>query len=488
MTTSVVGAIDQGTTGTRFMLFDHDARILEQAYETHSQYYPEPGFVEHNLSEIWETTHQLIHQVIDSSTHTASDIDSIGITNQRETTGCWNPTTGEPLANAIVWQDRRTTDRIEELEEEGHGGWVREKTGLPLDSYFSAPKLEWLLDEYGQNTEIVFGTIDSWLIYKLTGNHATDVTNASRTLLFNITQLSWDEELLSLFNIPKSILPSVYPSSHPTAYGTTTINGETIPITGVLGDQQAALFGQACYTPGQVKNTIGTGSFLLQHTGSDIIRSDHELISTIAYQIHNESPQYALEGSNFVTGAAIEWLKDISILSNIEESATRATSVESTDGVYFVPAFTGLGAPYWNGRARGTITGITRGTTRDHLIRATLESIAYQTKDVITAMHQDSDLHQEALRLDGGASANDALCQFHADILQQPVYRAQNNETTALGAAYIAGLATGFWDSTQSLEHHWQYNRKFTPNIKEATANDRYSHWLKAIDRAKNWA
>lgn len=487
MPPSVVGAIDQGTTGTRFMLIDHDGQIVDAAYQTHSQLYPEPGWVEHDLIEIWETTRSLIHDVIDSSSHTAADIEAIGITNQRETTACWNPTTGEPLTNAIVWQDKRTTGRIEELKAAGHSEWIRDKTGLPLDSYFSASKLEWLLNQYA-SADFVFGTIDSWLIYKLTGTHATDVTNASRTLLFDISQLSWDDELLSLFNIPTDILPSVYPSAHPTAYGTTTINDHTIPVTGVLGDQQAALFGQACFTPGQVKNTIGTGSFLLQHTGAEVVHSDHELISTIAYQLHDEPPQYALEGSNFVTGAAIEWLEDITLLENLEESAERATAVDSTDGVYFVPAFTGLGAPYWNGRARGTITGITRGTTRDHLIRATLESIAYQTKDVVTAMHEDADLRQDALRLDGGATANDALCQFHADILQQPVYRAKNTETTALGAAYVAGLATGYWDSTNSLEHHWQHDREFTPNIPETTAEERYADWLKAIDRAKNWA
>lgn len=492
MPNEVVGAIDQGTTGTRFVLIDHEGRILNGNYETHSQHYPETGWVEHDLNEIWETTQELITDTIASSPITPNDIRSIGITNQRETTCFWNPDTGEPVANAIVWQDRRTTERIEELKEAGHSSWIREKTGLPLDSYFSASKVEWFINQLdrpaARSDHSVFGTIDSWLIHKLTGKHVTDVTNASRTMLFNIHSLSWDEELLELFDVPKAVLPEVHPSSHPTAYGTTTIEGVTIPITGVLGDQQAALFGQACFDPGQIKNTIGTGSFLLQNTGQEPVQSEHELVTTIAYQLHDDQPQYALEGSNFVTGAAIEWLKDISLLPSVEESGVRATNVDSTNGVYFVPAFTGLGAPYWDGRARGTIVGLTRDTDRDQLIRAALESIAYQTKDVVLAMQRDSDLELNALRLDGGAASNNALCQFHADILQSPVHRAKNNETTSLGAAYVAGIAAGYWDSLESLRSHWESDRVFTPELSKSSAEAQYADWKEAISRAKNWA
>ncbi|WP_436934500.1 glycerol kinase GlpK [Halovenus marina] len=507
MTDTYVGAIDQGTTGTRFMVFDHSGQVVANAYEEHEQIYPEPGWVEHDPMEIWENTKQVVTDGLERAGLDATQLEAFGITNQRETTIVWDKQTGKPVYNALVWQDRRTTDRVEEIEAEEKVEWIREKTGLEADAYFSATKVEWLLDnadpvklkrirpedvrDRAEAGELLMGTIDSWLTYKLTGNHITDVTNASRTMLYNIHDMDWDDELIEEFSVPTSMLPEVRPSSDENYYGTTDSDGfleAEIPVAGALGDQQAALFGQTCFDEGDAKNTYGTGSFYLMNTGEDAVESDHGLLTTVAFQRSGEPVQYALEGAIFITGAAIEWLEDVDLIEDPGETATLARSVESTDGVYMVPAFTGLGAPHWDGRARGTIVGMTRGTRREHIVRATLESIAYQTRDVAEAMEADSGIDTTSLRVDGGAVKNNFLCQLQADILQTEIVRPQVDETTALGSAYAAGLAVGYWDTLDELRSNWQVDREFDSKMGPTEADRMYSRWDDAVDRSLDWA
>jgi len=489
-----VGAIDQGTTGTRFMVFDHGGRPVAAAYERHEQYYPRPGWVEHDPLEIWANTKAVIGDALAEAGIDASALAAVGVANQRETTVAWDARTGEPVHRAIVWQDRRTTDRIEALEAAGRTAAIRETTGLEPDAYFSATKAEWLLDDAGAARreraaagEVLLGTIDAWLCWQLTGAHVTDVTNASRTMLFDVHEAAWDDALLAEFGVPRAALPDVRPSSED-AYGTTDPDGflgAAVPVTAALGDQQAALFGQTCVDAGDAKSTTGTGSFILMHTGTEAVASDHGLLTTIAFQRAGEPVQYALEGSIFVTGAAIEWLEDVGLIAEPAETAALARSVDSTDGVYFVPAFQGLGAPHWDGRARGTIVGLTRGTERAHVARAALEAIAYRTREVVEAMTADAGVDLTALRVDGGAVENDVLCQLQADVLGTEIRRPAVEETTALGAAYAAGLAVGYWDSVDALREHWRLDAAFSPSADAAVDYDR---WRAAVERSRDWA
>ncbi|MFT4923786.1 MAG: glycerol kinase [Haloarculaceae archaeon] len=507
MARTYVGAIDQGTTGTRFMVFDHSGQVVANAYEKHEQIYPEPGWVEHDPVEIWENTKRVVTSGLVDAGLDASQLDALGITNQRETTVVWDAESGSPVYNALVWQDRRTTERVEELEANGDVEMIREKTGLEADAYFSATKTEWILDnadpiklqrtrpedvrDRAETGELLMGTIDSWLIYKLTGNHVTDVSNASRTMLFNIHDLEWDDDLLAEFDVPAPMLPEVRPSSDEQTYGTTDPDGfleAEVPVAGALGDQQAALFGQTCFDEGDAKNTYGTGSFYLMNTGADAVESDHGLLTTIGFQRSGEPVQYALEGAIFITGAAIEWLEDVDLIDSPGETASLARSVESTDGVYMVPAFTGLGAPHWDGRARGTIVGMTRGTQREHIVRATLESIAYQTRDIAEAMEADSGVETTSLRVDGGAVKNNFLCQLQSDIIQTDIVRPRVDETTALGAAYAAGLAVGYWDTLDELRSNWQVDESFEPEMDAEEADRTYSRWGDAVEKSLDWA
>ena len=505
--TQYVGAIDQGTTGTRFMVFDHAGQVVANAYKRHEQIYPKPGWVEHDPIEIWENTQQVVLDGLADAGLEASQLDAIGITNQRETTIVWDIESGRPIHNALVWQDRRTTDRVEELEAAGKIEEIREKTGLEADAYFSATKTEWLLDnaeplkmqssrarnlrDRAADGELVMGTIDTWLIYNLTGSHITDVTNASRTMLYNIREMEWDDDLLAEFDVPKEMVPEVRPSSDEEYYGHTDPDGflgEAVPVAGALGDQQAALFGQTCFDKGDAKNTYGTGAFYLMNTGEEAVASDNGLLTTIGFQMSGEPVQYALEGSIFIAGAAIEFLEDIDLINNAAQTAELARSVDSTDGVYVVPAFTGLGAPHWDGRARGTVVGLTRGTGKEHIVRATLESIAYQTRDLAEAMEADSGVEMTTLRVDGGAVKNNFLCQLQADIIQTDIARPGVDETTALGSAYAAGLAVGYWDTVDELRDNWQIDREFTPQKDAAAVDPRYDRWAEAVERSKNWA
>jgi glycerol kinase len=505
--TEYIGSIDQGTTGTRFMVFDHSGQVVTSAYEKHEQIYPEAGWVEHDPTEIWENSTAVIEKALSEAGIDAEQLAGIGVTNQRETTIVWDAKTGRPVHNAIVWQDRRTTDRVEELEEDGLVDEIRAKTGLEADAYFSATKAEWLLDnadplkldstriedlrDRAANGELLFGTIDTWVIYNLTGNHITDVTNASRTMLYNIHDAEWDEDLLEEFGVPEAMLPEVRPSSDEDYYGYTDPDGflgAEIPVAGALGDQQAALFGQTCFDAGDVKNTYGTGSFVLMNTGTEAVESDHGLLTTIGFQRSGEPIQYALEGSIFITGASIEWLEDVDLIYNAAQTAQLASSVDSTDGVYFVPAFTGLGAPHWDGRARGTIVGMTRGTKKEHLVRATLEAIAYQTRDVTEAMEADSGIEMNRLRVDGGAVKNNFLCQLQADIIGTEIARPEVDETTALGSAYAAGLAVGYWETVDELRKNWQIDRDFVPAMDPDRADRLYDRWDDAVERSLDWA
>ena len=488
-------SLDQGTTSSRCILFDHAGNICATAQREFRQYFPKPGWVEHDAVEIWRTTLEVAKNAMEKLNVQAEDIAAIGITNQRETTVVWDKETGEPVCNAIVWQCRRTSDIIDDLVERGYSDMIREKTGLVPDAYFSGSKIKWILDnvpgvrERAEKGELLFGTIDTWLIWNLTGGkvHVTDYTNASRTMLFNIHDLCWDEELLALLDIPKCILPEVKPSSH--VYGKTeySLLGGEILIAGAAGDQQCAMFGQCCFSPGQMKNTYGTGCFLLMNTGTTPVESRNGLVTTIAvgYEDHVE---YALEGSIFVAGAAIQWLRDqLDVLTSASESCQYAASVEDTAGAYVVPAFTGLGAPYWKQHARGCVVGITRGFTRAHLIRATLESLAYQTYDLCKAMEQDSGIPITALKVDGGACANDFLMQFQSDILDCDVHRPQCIETTALGAAYLAGLAVGFWNSLDDIRSNWAIDHVFKPEMAEDIRKNRLKGWQKAVQCAIMW-
>ena len=507
MNASYVGAIDQGTTGTRFMLFDERGQPVANAYEPHEQRYPAPGQVEHDPLEIWASTKAVVRRGLHSAEVAPDRLAAIGIANQRETTVVWDRATGSPVHNAIVWQDRRTTARVDRLADAGKVGWIRDKTGLEADAYFSATKLEWLLDnadppahsgvqsadlrERAAAGDLLFGTIDSWLIYKLTGTHVTDVTNASRTMLFNINELEWDDELLAEFAVPAAMLPTVRPSADTAAYGHTDPDGflgAAVPVAGALGDQQAALFGQTCFDPGDAKNTYGTGAFYLMNTGSEPVDSDHGLLTTVGFQQTGEPVQYALEGSIFAAGAAIEWLVDIDLIADPDRTAELARGVDSTEGVYIVPAFTGLGAPHWNGDARGTIVGLTRGTRREQIVRAALESIAYRTRDLAEAMVADAGVETAPVRVDGGAVTNDVLCQLQADILQTEIVRPQVEETTALGAAYAAGLAVGYWDSVDALRANWQAGQRFSPTVSRDRADRMYDRWGDAVDRSLDWA
>ncbi len=489
-------ALDQGTTSSRCILFDKSGNICSMAQKEFTQIYPQPGWVEHNPMEIWSSQLAVATEAMAMLGVGAEQISAIGITNQRETTILWDRNTGEPVYNAIVWQCRRTADMIDALKEDGFDQVIREKTGLIPDAYFSASKIAWILEhvpgarERAERGELLFGTVDTWLIWNLTkgGVHVTDYTNASRTMLYDIHKLCWDQEIMDRFRIPASILPEVRPSSQ--VYGHTNVGvlGGEIPIAGAAGDQQAALFGQCCFEQGEAKNTYGTGCFLLMNTGKEAITSKSGLLTTIAAST-SEKPEYALEGSVFVAGAGIQWLRDsMRMIKSAPQSQEYAEAVEDTTGVYVVPAFAGMGAPYWNQYARGTVVGITRGCTKEHFIRATLESIAYQTADVLKAMEQDSGLHLKSLKVDGGASANDFLMRFQADIVNTLVHRPKCIETTALGAAYLAGLAVGYWKDKDEIRENWQIGAVFEPAMEDAKRGALLKGWEKAVKCALVWA
>ena len=489
-------AIDQGTTGTTALLVDGSGRVVWQAYQEITQIYPQPGWVEHDPNEIFDSVIETVDDLLEATEISPCQINSIGITNQRETTVIWERATGEPVCNAIVWQCRRTAQICDALKARGLEAEFSEKTGLPIDAYFPATKIRWILDhipngqQRAESGELAFGTVDTWLLWQLTNGtiHSTDVTNASRSMLYNIDTLEWDTDLLNALDIPVAILPTVMPSSGVFGYtGGNFFAGQAIPIAGVAGDQHAALFGQACFEPGMAKNTYGTGSFILINTGAERVRSQNGLLSIIAWDIDG-SVTYGLEGSIFSTGATVQWLRDG--LQFIEESAdveTLAASVEDNGGVYLVPAFTGLGAPHWDMYARGTIIGITRGTTRAHIARAALESTAYQTRDALDAMRRDTGLDIPLLRVDGGATVNDLMMQFQSDILGIPIERHATAETTALGAAYLAGLATGFWQDTNEIAANWASDKRFEPSMDTAHRSHLYDKWLRAVNRSKDW-
>jgi glycerol kinase len=487
-------ALDQGTTSSRAILFDASGSVCASASQEFKQYYPEPGWVEHDADEIWSSQLTVAQKALAAAGAKPEDVAAIGIANQRETVVLWDRETGSPLYHAVVWQCRRTAARCDEISKEGFDRTLHEKTGLVTDAYFSGTKIAWLLEnipgarERAERGELACGTIDTWLIWKLTRGrtHATDVSNASRTLLLNIHTLSWDEEILRYFRIPASLLPEVKLSSG--VLGETALLGGTIPIAGVAGDQQASLFGHQCFRPGNVKNTYGTGCFLLMNTGVVAPRSQSGLLSTVAWK-RNGVTTYALEGSVFVAGAALQWLRDeLQVIEDAAESEAMALAVPDTGGIYFVPAFVGLGAPHWDSYARGSIFGITRGTNRQHLVRAALESMAYQTRAVVDCMAQDSTIRPEVLRVDGGAARNSFLCQFQADILGLPVERPATTESTALGAAYLAGLATGFWKDEAELAPHLKVGRRFEPAIAPSRREELYAGWQRAVERAKGWA
>ncbi|MFV9568245.1 glycerol kinase GlpK [Thermoanaerobacter mathranii] len=489
-------AFDQGTTSSRAIIFDHSGKIVASQNQEFKQIYPKAGWVEHDPMEIWGTQIGVAKGVIEKAGINPEDIAAIGITNQRETTVVWDKNTGKPIYNAIVWQCRRTAPICDELKNKGFDKKIREKTGLVVDAYFSGTKIKWILDnvegarEKAEKGELLFGNIDTWLIWNLTRGkvHVTDYSNASRTMIFNIHELKWDKEILAELNIPEQMLPEVKPSSYVYGYTDKSIFGVEIPIAGDAGDQQAALFGQACFKPGMAKNTYGTGCFMLMNTGEKAVPSNTGLLSTIAWGIDGKV-EYALEGSIFIAGAAIQWLRDeLRIIDNSPQSEEYALKVEDTNGVYVVPAFVGLGAPYWDMYARGTIVGLTRGAKREHIIRATLESIAYQTRDVLEAMQEDSGIRLQALKVDGGASANNFLMQFQSDILGVPVDRPQVIETTALGASYLAGLAVGFWNSREEIEKNWNVDKHFEPAMDNEKREKLYKGWKKAVERAMKWA
>jgi len=486
-------SIDQGTTSSRAILFNQKGEIVHMAQKEFTQYFPQPGWVEHNANEIWGSVLAVIASVLSEAQVKPEQVAAIGITNQRETTVVWEKDTGNPIYNAIVWQSRQTAGICDELKAKGYDPLFREKTGLLIDAYFSGTKVKWMLDhvdgarERAERGELLFGTIDTWLIWKLSGGraHVTDYSNASRTLMFNIHTLEWDDELLAILNVPKAMLPEVRPSSE--VYAKTVpyhFFGVEVPIAGAAGDQQAALFGQACFTEGMAKNTYGTGCFMLMNTGEKAVQSKHGLLTTIAWGIDGKV-EYALEGSIFVAGSAIQWLRDgLRMIKTAADSEAYAEKVESTDGVYVVPAFVGLGTPYWDSEVRGAVFGLTRGTTKEHFIRATLESLAYQTKDVLAAMEADSGLSLTTLRVDGGAVKNNLLMQFQSDLLAVPVERPVINETTALGAAYLAGLAVGYWDSREKIAAQWQLERRFEPKMDDNKRTMLYDGWKKAVQAA----
>ncbi|BCZ76730.1 glycerol kinase [Paraburkholderia terrae] len=489
-------ALDQGTTSSRAMLFNRKGNVVSVAQKEFKQIYPHPGWVEHDPQEIWATQAGVAAEAVTHAGLNGTSIAAIGITNQRETTIVWDRETGHPIYNAIVWQDRRTADFCDQLKAQGLEQTFRAKTGLPIDSYFSATKIRWILDnvdgarEKARQGKLAFGTVDSWLVWNFTKHelHITDVTNASRTMLFNIHTLQWDDELLDALDIPRSMLPEVRPSSEVYGPTKTTVFASKIPLAGIAGDQHAALFGQMCTRSGMVKNTYGTGCFLVMNTGAKPIESKNNLVTTIAWQI-GDQVNYALEGSIFIAGAVVQWLRDgLGIIRSASEIEALARGVEHSDGVYLVPAFAGLGAPHWNARARGTLFGVTRGTTSAHIARAALDSIAYQSVDVLKAMEADSGIHIDELRVDGGACANNLLMQFQADILGVDAVRPQVSETTALGAAYLAGLATGYWKDIDELQSQWKLEHRFSPSMPGDQAKACLDGWQRAIRAAKAWA
>lgn len=486
-------ALDQGTTSSRAIVFDNEQNILGIAQKETTQIYPKEGWVEHNPMEIWASQYGVLQEVIAKTNINVNDIAAIGITNQRETTIVWDKNTGEPVYNAIVWQCRRSSNMIDKIVADGHGDYIREATGLVPDAYFSGTKIKWILDnvkgarEKAENGDLLFGTVDTWLVWKLTNGqvHVTDYTNASRTMIYNIKDLSWDEKLLQVLDIPKSMLPEVKNSSE--VYGKTNISGVMVPIAGMAGDQQAALFGQACFNKGDAKNTYGTGCFLLMNTGDELVRSNNGLVTTIAATIDNKV-QYALEGSVFVGGAVIQWIRDeLKLVNDAADTEYFAKKVKDNGGVYIVPAFVGLGAPHWDQYARGAVLGLTRGSNRNHMIRAALESIAYQSKDVLDTMEKDLGAPVSNLKVDGGACRNNFLMQFQSDIINAEVRRPIITETTALGAAYLAGLAVGVWGSKEELAESWHVEKTFTPNMLNETRQKLSKGWKKAVERSLEW-
>ena len=488
-------ALDQGTTSSRAIVFDENAAIVAVGQREFPQIFPRPGWVEHDPGEIWATQISVATEALGRAHLRPRDIAAIGITNQRETTVVWDRETGAPIYNAIVWQDRRTAEFCDRLKRDGHEALIRDRTGLVIDAYFSGSKVAWILDNVpgarakAEAGKLAFGTIDSWLVWQLTSDetHVTDVTNASRTMLFNINTLKWDDDLLKLLGVPASMLPKVCPSSEIYGRVSTTLGVGGVPIAGIAGDQQAALFGQMCLSPGLTKNTYGTGCFLLQNTGEHPVVSRNRLLSTVAWHLGGKT-NYALEGSVFIGGAVVQWLRDgLGLIQKSSDVGPLASSVADNGGVYLVPAFAGLGAPHWDPYARGTIVGITRGTTAGHIARAAVESIAFQVADLLDAVRDDAHIDLKELRVDGGAAANDGLLQFQADLLGVAVVRPKVTETTALGAAYLAGLAVGFWDSTDTLARHWQVDRRFEPSMPMSHASARRAEWQEALKRSKNW-
>lgn len=497
MSKKFILALDQGTTSSRAILFDHDGNIVATAQQEFTQYYPQPGWVEHDANEIWGSQLSVAQQVLQAQQVQAQEVAAVGITNQRETTIVWDRATGEPIHPAIVWQDRRTSQFCDELKAEGFDQTILQQTGLVTDAYFSGTKLKWILDHVegararAERGELAFGTVDCFLAWRLSGGqlHLTDVSNACRTMLFDIHRAEWSSDILERLNIPPQVLPQVMPSSM--VYGETASEwfGGHIPLAGIAGDQQAATFGQAAFHQGMAKNTYGTGSFLLMNTGSQAVTSRNKLLTTIAWQLQDAPVQYALEGSIFITGAAVQWLRDeLQLIRDAQETEALATSVADSGGVMVVPAFAGLGAPYWDQYARGTIVGLTRGSGRAHIVRATLESMAFQTRDVVEAMLADGDFGLKALRVDGGAVRNNFTMQFQADILGVPVERPAVTETTALGAAYLAGLAVGFWQSQSEIAIQWKLERAFEPTMSADQRETLYAQWKRAVERSRGWA
>jgi len=497
-----VGAVDQGTTSTRFMIFDHSGNVKGVHQLEHEQILPQAGWVEHNPIEIWERSQAVIQTALSQNNLSASDLAAMGITNQRETSVVWDRRTGRPYYNAIVWQDTRTDRIASALDREGKGDVIRQKAGLPPATYFSGGKIQWILEnvdgarEAAERGDAIFGNTDTWLLWNLTGGteggvHITDVTNASRTMLMNLETLDWDDELLSFFNIPRAMLPEIRPSSDPNRYGTSLLTGPLrgeVPITGDLGDQQAATVGQVCFATGEAKNTYGTGNFMLLNTGTELVRSKSGLLTTVCYKLGDEPAVYALEGSIAVTGSAIQWLRDqLKILRDASESETLAAQVQDNGGMYFVPAFSGLFAPYWRSDARGAIVGLSRFNTNAHLARAALEAICYQSRDVVDAMAKDSGVTLEVLKVDGGVTANNLCMQIQADVLGVSVSKPVVAETTALGAAYAAGLAVGFWNNTDELRENWNEDKRWLPQWTEEQREAGYKGWKKAVERTLNW-
>lgn len=502
MSPKYIASIDQGTTSTRCIIFNRNGDIIQQVQKEHKQIYPKPGWVEHDPIEIWSNAQEVVQEAVSLASLSPGDIAAIGITNQRETTVIWDKQTGIPFYNAIVWQDTRTKDQCDLLAQDGGQDRFRAVVGLPLNPYFSGTKIKWILDnvdgvqEAAKQGNALFGNIDSWIIWNLTGgpkggSHVTDVTNASRTMLMNLDSLTWDEEILSVLGIPDSMLPRIVPSSDPNTWGKTDKNGcfgDSIPVCGDLGDQQAALVGQTCFNVGEAKNTYGTGCFLLLNTGPNIIQSNYGLLTTAAYQFGNQPAIYALEGSVAITGALIQWLRDnLGLINKSSDVEDLAKTVENNGGIYFVPAFSGLFAPYWRSDARGVIIGLTRYINKGHIARASLEATAYQTREILDAMQNDSGFHLRSLKVDGGMVQNELLMQFQADILGVPVVRPKITETTALGAAYAAGLAIGFWPDTDTLKEKWQEDRLWTSKMSHDSREKLYTNWLRAVERTFSW-